>query len=127
MACDLLKALLPWQDAASGLWYQVVDKGGEAGNWLESSCTCLYAAALYMAVRLGLMDAEARSAADRACAGILARLKSDENGLIIDNICVGTSVGDYAYYCSRPTGANDLHGVGAFLLLCAEAAKCLPA
>ena len=125
MACGLLKALLPWQDEASGLWYQVVDKGGQPGNWLESSCTCLYAAALYMAVRLGLMPGENLAAANRACAGILERLKEDGNGLIIDNICVGTSVGTYEYYCGRPTSVNDLHGVGAFLLLCAEAARCL--
>lgn len=125
MACELLRALLPWQDQASGLWYQVVDKGDRPENWLESSCTCLYAAALCMAVRLNLMPRDALVPARKAIGGILNRLGEDENGLLIDNVCVGTGVGDYAFYCARPTSTNDLHGVGAFLLMCAEAAKAL--
>ncbi|MDR1765119.1 MAG: glycoside hydrolase family 88 protein [Lachnospiraceae bacterium] len=38
----------------------------------------------------------------------------------IGNVCIGTGVGDYAHYINRPTSVNDLHGVGAFLLMCAE-------
>lgn len=122
IACDLLRALLPWQDA-SGLWYQVTDKGGRPENWLETSCTCLYAAALCMAARLGVMAAdEALPPARRAVSGVVARLGEDAAGLRIEGVCVGTCVGDYAFYCARPTGVNDLHGVGAFLLMCTEAA-----
>ena len=125
IACELLRALLPWQDA-SGLWYQVGHTGDRPENWLESSCTCLYAAALCMAARLGFMDAsEALEPARRAIAGIVRGLGEDENGLLIGNVCVGTGVGDYPFYCARPTSVNDLHGVGAFLLMCAEAAKAL--
>lgn len=29
-------------------------------------------------------------------------------------------VGDYDHYIHRPVSANDLHGVGAFLLMCEE-------
>lgn len=29
-------------------------------------------------------------------------------------------LGDYEFYCARPTSTNDLHGVGAFLLMCGE-------
>ena len=47
----------------------------------------------------------------------------DDHGLLIGNICIGTGVGDYPFYCARPTSVNDLHGVGAFLLMCTEAAK----
>ncbi len=117
---DLLLALLPYQDEKTGLWYQVVDKGGQAGNWVESSCTCLYTAAICKAVRLGLMEEKYLAAAVKACAGIVERLQYDENGVLIDNICIGTGVGDYAHYCARPTSTNDLHGVGAFLIMCAE-------
>ena len=125
IAVELLRALLPWQDSASGLWYQVVNKGGQPDNWLESSCTCLYAAALCMAVRQGFMEQEALAPARKAVQGIFDRLGEDEKGLLIGNVCVGTSVGDYPYYCARPTSTNDLHGVGAFLIMCAEAAKIL--
>ena len=33
---------------------------------------------------------------------------------------IGTGVGTYEYYCERPTSVNDLHGVGAFLIMCTE-------
>ena len=125
MAVELLQAVLNYQDKATGMWYQVVDKGDQPDNWLESSCTCLYAAALCMAVRLGFMAPAALEPARHACQGIVERLGEDENGLLIGNVCVGTSVGDYAYYCARPTSTNDLHGAGAFLLMCTEAAKVL--
>ena len=123
LTVDLLKALVPYQDEQTGLWYQVVDKGGEAGNWVESSCTCLYAAAIIRAVKKGLLDEKYLEAAIKAYEGIIRRLRFDENGIIVDNICIGTGVGNYAHYCARPTSENDLHGMGAFLILCTAAAQ----
>ncbi len=125
IACDLLLSLIPYQDKETGLWYQVTDKGGQAGNWLESSCTCLYTAAVCKAVRMGLMDRAHLDTARKGCQGVLRRLEHDENGMLIGNICIGTGVGDYAHYCARPTSTNDLHGVGAFLLMCPEAEQAL--
>ncbi len=122
MLRDLLVAVAKYQDEETGLWYQVIDKGGQAGNWLESSCTCLFAAAMYRAVKAGYVDSSLKSVADRAYDGIIRRLRRDDNGLIIDNICIGTGVGDYAHYCARPTSQNDLHGAGAFTFLCCYAA-----
>ena len=65
---------------------------------------------------------------ERIPAEVLQRIKSLEwNGedLLIGNICVGTGVGNYKHYCERPTSTNDLHGVGAFLIMCANAQKAL--
>ncbi|MDR1599521.1 MAG: glycoside hydrolase family 88 protein [Oscillospiraceae bacterium] len=117
----LLRSVSRYQDGGSGLWYQVIDKGGGPGNWLESSCTCLFAASLFKAARLGLLDAPYLDQARKAARGVASRLYHDDNGLVVDNICVGTGVGDYNHYINRPTSRNDLHGVGAFLLMCAEA------
>ena len=30
------------QDTSSGLWYQVLDKAGAKGNYLESSASCMF-------------------------------------------------------------------------------------
>lgn len=125
LTTDLLKSLIPYQDEKTGLWYQVVNRGGEAGNWVESSCTCLYAAAILRAVDRGYMDAKYTDSVIRAYHGIVDRLHYDENGVIVDNICVGTGVGDYRHYCDRPTSANDLHGMGAFLILMTAVASIL--
>jgi unsaturated rhamnogalacturonyl hydrolase len=125
IAHDLLTALLPYQDESTGLWYQVVNRKGEAGNWLETSCTCLYAAALCKAVATSVMDESCLGAARKAALGIFERLEFGAGGLLLNNICVGTGVGDYAFYCARPRSVNDLHGMGAFLILCAEAERVL--
>jgi len=123
MARGLLTALCRYQDGETGLWYQVVDKPGQPGNWVETSCTCLYAAALCKAVRKGLMEDRFLLPAREAIRGVISRLKHEENGILLDNVCIGTGIGDYDFYCARPTSVNDLHGVGAFLLMLTEAAR----
>ncbi|OAS22070.1 glycoside hydrolase family 88/105 protein [Paenibacillus oryzisoli] len=118
---DLLLALLPYQDAATGLWYQVVDKGDLADNWLENSCTALYVHAIAKAVRFGYLDPKYLTYAWKGYQGVIDTLKFDENGhVIIGQICIGTGIGDYAHYIARPTSENDLHGAGAFILMCVE-------
>ena len=118
----LIENLLKYQDAETGLWYQVVDRGGDAGNWHETSCSCLYLYALTMAVRLGIFDKEwARPIARRALDGIITKLSLGEDGYLgVSGVCIGTGVGDLAHYYARPTSENDLHGVGAFLLMATE-------
>ena len=54
---------------------------------------------------------------------VLRSLSWDGDDLLVGNVCIGTGVGDYRHYCERPVSVNDLHGVGAFLLMCAEAQK----
>ncbi|MDR6551711.1 glycoside hydrolase family 88 protein [Paenibacillus qinlingensis] len=118
---DLLISLLPYQDEATGLWYQVVDKGDAPDNWLESSCTALYVHAIAKAVRFGYLDSKYLTYAWKGYQGVIDTLKFDENGhVVIGNICIGTGIGDYAHYIARPTSENDLHGAGAFILMCVE-------
>ena len=124
IAAELLLALLPYQDE-SGLWYQITNRENQPDNWLESSCSCLYAAGLFMAVRLGFLSVERLAPAKKAAAGIMRYVDEDANDLLVRNICVGTGVGDYPFYAARPTSVNDLHGVGSFLLMCTEGAKIL--
>lgn len=53
--------------------------------------------------------------------GVIDTLKFDDNGnVVIRQICIGTGIGDYAHYIARPTSENDLHGAGAFILMCVE-------
>ena len=120
--CGLLEELIKYQDKKSGLWYQVVDKCDRADNWIEASCSCLFAYALHKAVRLGYAEGEIFcDAMNRAYDGIIDSLREGENGkLIIPNICVGTNVTDYEGYVTRPRKDNNNHGTGAFILMCCE-------
>ena len=117
---DIINALVRFQDEASGLWYQVVDKGGEKGNWLETSCSSLYTYAIAKAIKKGFLHKSYAKYIHRAYEGIIKNLKFNNDDLFISNICIGTGVGDYKFYIERPTVENDLHGMGAFLLMCSE-------
>ena len=119
MAVDLLKSLLAFQ-SEDGRWYQVVNRGDDPANWLENSCSCLYVAALCKAIRKGLLDASYLEYAHKGYEGVIRSLTWEGDDLIIGNVCIGTGVGDYDHYIHRPVSANDLHGVGAFLLMCEE-------
>lgn len=116
---DLLTALCNYQ-SEDGRWYQVVNKGGCEGNWLENSCSSLYVAALCKAVRQGILDESYMENARRGYEGVIRSLSWEGEDLQIGNVCIGTGVGDYTHYINRPVSVNDLHGVGAFLLMCTE-------
>lgn len=120
-AVELAEALLKFQDRETGMWYQVIDKGNCEGNWLESSCTCLFTYGISNLLRRGLLPKEYRQFVDKAYIGVINN-SVDINGdnLIIRDICIGTGVGDYTHYINRPTTENDLHGTGAFTLMCTE-------
>ncbi|WP_239615702.1 glycoside hydrolase family 88/105 protein [Cohnella mopanensis] len=116
---EFVHALIRYQDQESGLWYQVVDKGHLADNWLETSCTSLFVYTIAKAIKQGVVEQDCLDAANRGYRGLIGRLKfDDKDGIIVPDICIGTSAGDYENYVTRPTSSNDLHGVGAFVMAC---------
>lgn len=120
---ELMEAVCRFQ-GEDGRWFQVVDKGDEEGNWSENSCTCLFTAAICKAVGNGILGKKYLEAARRGYDGVIKSLNWEKNGehrdLLLGEVCIGTGVGDYAHYCARPVSTNDLHGMGAFLLMCAQ-------
>ena len=119
----LLKAIARYQDPNSGLWYQVVDKGGCLGNWTEASCSALFTYAINKAVRMGYLEKEYQSAADKGYKGLTDSVVITDGKLYLHSICIGTMVGDYQFYVERPREVNDLHGMGAFLMMCEECSR----
>ena len=121
---ELISALIKYQDKKSGLWYQVIDKTEHSDNWHETSCSCLFLYAICLGVRLGAFSKEDMTdTAKKAFDGILSKLKIRDNYLGVTGVCIGTGVGNLEHYFGRPTSENDLHGVGAFLLMATEYAR----
>lgn len=116
---ELLEAVAKFQ-SEDGRWYQVVNKGHLEDNWLENSCSSLYVAAICKAVRKGILPAEYLKVAKKGYEGVIRSLEWDGDNLLVGNVCIGTGVGNYDFYIHRPVSVNDLHGVGAFLIMCAE-------
>jgi unsaturated rhamnogalacturonyl hydrolase len=123
-AAELILSLLKYQDKRSGMWYQVVNRIDDAENWHETSCTALFVYALSKAVRKGCIDKKYKEAMNFGYKGVINSVKYDETGLLtLRDICVGTNVGDLAFYLARPRRERDLHGIGIFILMCCEISR----
>jgi len=120
---QFVEAILPYQDASTGLWYQVVDKIDREDNWLETSGSSLFVYSIAKAYQRGLVAEETLEAAKRGYQGLIDAIIDGHDQFVMPHICIGTSAGDYENYVTRPTSENDLHGVGAFILASVEMEK----
>jgi unsaturated rhamnogalacturonyl hydrolase len=115
---QLVKAWANFQDKKTGLWYQVVNKGDDPNNWLETSSSSMYTYVTAMAVERGYVNRSYLNGAKKGYAGVLTKISLDADGQTnITDICEGTNVADLAYYFARKRNANDFHGLGAFLIM----------
>ena len=134
-----LDAVIKWQDKESGLWYQVMDQPGREGNYLESTCSSMFAYVLLKAARKGYVDQKYRDAGIKAYNGIIKnfiRINPDKT-ISLTNCCSVAGLGpgmsekvlkaapkvkenkrrdgSYEYYLSEPVRDNDAKGVGPFI------------
>jgi unsaturated rhamnogalacturonyl hydrolase len=120
----LASGLERFQDSESGRWFRVMDRSDLAANWTETSCSSMHALILLRALDLGYLPARYWGAAQRAVQGVLNRVFVAADGAVqVAGISAGTSVGTIDFYLRRPMVTNDLHGLGAFLLLHEEQHK----
>lgn len=117
------------QDNKTGLWYQVLDRSGDKGNYLESSCSAMFVYALFKGVRKGYLDASFLSVAKKGYQGILKHfIEVDKQGLVtITQACAVAGLGgknyrsgDYEYYINEMIRPNDAKAVGPFILASLE-------
>ncbi|SEN53160.1 unsaturated rhamnogalacturonyl hydrolase [Amphibacillus marinus] len=122
---ELIDAIMSYRDVETNLWYQVIDKGSDPNNWLESSCSALFIHAIAKSINRNYIDATYKAPILASYASLTDKFvkTSTEQGFTLEGICIGTSIGDYDFYLNRETCANDLHGVGAFVLASTEIAK----
>lgn len=127
ISSDLLTNLKKYQDQKSGMWFEIVDKIDYSDNWIESSGTNLFIYSYAKAIRLGLLSKnDFEDVLKKAYKGMVESLYFDDEGhIVVDNVCIGTNIedGSYEHYINREKIKNDLHGVGAFVLMCTEYQK----
>jgi unsaturated rhamnogalacturonyl hydrolase len=115
---QLAKAYTTYQDPATGLWFNVVNLPKQPENWLETSASSMYVYMLEKAVERGYIDGKYRRVACKGYLGVVSELTATPDGeLHIANICDGTNVGQLQFYLDRPRKSDDLHGLGAFILM----------
>lgn len=121
---EVLGAVFAVRDEKAKLWYQVLNKGDKESNWHEASCSCLFVYAAAKAARMGVVSVDMLERAIESFDAIIDKFVEIKDGdLLLSGVCIGTGVLDYQGYIERPTSTNDLHGMGAFLLMCAELAR----
>jgi len=130
---ESIRGVLQYQDADSGLFYQVIDRADVEGNYLETSGSAMIAYALMKGVRLGVLNPEKYlSLGKKAFEGLMKdKLEQGEDGKThLKDICwvAGLGPGDkrdgsVAYYLSEPKVCDDSKGVGPFMMAYAEYLK----
>jgi unsaturated rhamnogalacturonyl hydrolase len=125
----LSTAIIKFQDAKSGVWWQVTDKGNKEKNYLESSGTAMFVFALAKAVRLNYLPAGFNTALQKAYKGMIKEfVKQDPNGQYhYVQAVAGAGLGGvpyrdgtYEYYVNEPRRDDDLKAIGPFLQACIE-------
>ena len=148
-----LDAVIKWQDAKTDTWYQVMDSPEREGNYLESTCTAMFAYVLLKAYNKGYLGEQYRDAGIKAYKGLIKnmiRVNADKT-ISLTNCCSVAGLGpaatpqvieamkkinpkgsvkenkrrdgSYAYYLDEPIRDNDAKGVGPFIWASLEIEK----
>lgn len=121
---ELIDAMLPYQDESTGMWYQVVNRGGIKPNYLEESGSAIFAYAIMKSVRLGYLPEEYFARGEKAFEGICKTYLSEKEGeLNLGGIClvaglgnIGSREGTFDYYMREPIVENDAKGIAPLIL-----------
>ncbi len=116
----------------SGLWYQVLDKGGKEGNYEEASVTSMFMYSIAKAVNKGYVDKKHTITAQKAKQGLINNLivVKDDGILSLTKCCAVAGLGgnpyrdgSYEYYINERIRDNDAKATGPFIMGCIELEK----
>ena len=129
----LAAAVVRVQDQKTGVFWQVLDKPGRDGNYLESSASVMFAYAFLKGSRLGDLDAKYAAVGRSIYAGVIKEfVTTDDQGVMsIHKGCAVAGLGGdpgsgtwrsgtFDYYVKEPVRSNDPKAVGPFILASLE-------
>ena len=121
---DLSRALIKVQDPITKTWWQVTDKAGQKDNYLESSGSSMFVAAILKGIRLGILPDDLKPAALAGYEGMLKEFvsKDEKGGFHLNRAVSGAGLGgtpyrdgSYEYYVKEPKRDDDLKAIGPFM------------
>ena len=105
------------QDAATGLWYQVVDMPTGTGNFIETSGSGMFIYALKAGIDNCYIDSSYLAVAQKGWTGMQAEVQTDSMGPVITNAVQGMGVqNNYAAYVNQTRLSNSGHGLCGVLM-----------
>mgnify|MGYP000984246369 CR=1 FL=1 len=130
MLNDLADSLLKYQDK-SGMFYQLVNRQNDKGNYPETSGSALISYTFLKGSRTGLLPGKFKNYGRQIFDGILDKYLRREGGEIsLGGICLVAGLGgsenrdgSEAYYYSEPIVKNDAKGVAPLFMAYTEIAR----
>lgn len=122
---DVAAGIKKVQDPDTGLWYQVLDKGDQSDNWLETSGSAMFVYALKKAAVKGYIDSSYNDVAAKGWKGVKSKISftADGNVVVKDTAqAMGVQV-DYNNYVNKEKVDNLPHGIAAVLMAASEMEK----
>ncbi|MBC6111734.1 glycoside hydrolase family 88 protein [Pedobacter fastidiosus] len=123
-------ATVKYQDAKSGVWFDIMDLPTKKGNYLEASASSMFVYGLAKGVRKGYLPQTFMAAANKGYAGLMKEFISPAgaervnlNGTVSVSGLGGKPKyrdGSFEYYMSEKVITNDPKGMGAFICAAAE-------
>ena len=128
---ELSSSIINYRDPKLNLWYQVVDKGREKGNYIETSSSLMYIYAFAKGYNKGYLNSDYFRIAEESFISLQNNFITNENGLLnLTNVCAGAGLGgspyrdgSYNYYIHEPIRINDFKGYGPLILASIELEK----
>ena len=129
---NMMHAVVKYQDPASGVWHQIPNKGGQAGNYLEASGSTMFAYALAKGINKGYLKKTMKPMLDKAYTGLIETfITVDETGIPhIHQSCSGAGLGGipyrpgtFTYYVNEPRRSDDLKTIGPLIGMFLEMEK----
>ncbi len=120
----MMELLPKYADPETGMWYQVLDRPGQEGNYLEATASSMFVYSYLKGVRQGWLSDEWRGySRDLYWKFIDTFVKENGDGTISITSCCSVAglggkemrSGTYEYYLSEPVIDNDCKGVGPFI------------
>lgn len=116
----------------NGVWYQVIDRPQQTGNYPEASGSSMFVYMLAKAINKGYLDERYTAVATDAYVHLLREfIAVHASGAVsLTNNCQVAGLGfgrdgSYRYYISEPVIRNDPKGVGPFIMAGVQISKLL--
>lgn len=124
---NLSKSLEKFRDKKTGMWFQVTDKGGIKGNYVESSGSAMFIYSWVKGAQKGYLPKSFLEKGDKAYEQFVKQFVkvNTDNTINITNACSVAGLGgspryrdgSFDYYVSEPKRDNDPKAVAPFMMV----------
>jgi unsaturated rhamnogalacturonyl hydrolase len=124
---QLTNSLLKFRDPATGMWFQVTDRVGAKGNYIESSGSAMYIYSIVKGAQRGYLPESYLKTGKKLYKQFVNAfiIRNADGTISVTNCCAVAGLGgdknyrdgSYEYYLSEPVRHNDPKTVAPFMMV----------